>query len=417
MLSGSNLLRTKQYNLRIVHEVIRLFGPLSRAEIARHTHLTGQTVSNLTRELLSRGLVQPAERRSHGGRGAPSTALAINPDGAYAIGLDFNREHLTGLLLDLSGQVRHRLHVDLEFPSPQQTLELMVDMIDRLLRERGIARSAVCGVGLGIPGPMYHTPDGAGYLVNPREFPGWHKVPLADWLQARIALPVLLENNATAAAAGERWYGAGQQIETFFYFFLGSGLGGGLVMNGQAYPGFTGNAGEVAYLPPTLAGRDAPSAEGDEDRSHVGAHFYLPRLYAALRRDGIDARTADDLDALYGAGDPRVRAWVDTGADYLSGLALAVEFLVDPEAIFFGGRLSDRMLTALRDGVAERLPARRTAEKPSAPKLLLGTVGGDAAALGVATLPIYAFFSPNPQVLMKRGKRRAAPGPTLGAPV
>ena len=416
MLSGSNLLRTKQFNLRIVHEVIRLYGPLSRADIARHTHLTGQTVSNLTRELLALGLVHPVERRSQG-RGAPSTALAVNPDGAFAIGLDFNREHLTGVLLDLSGRVRHRLHVDLAFPSPQQTLELMVDMVDRLLDERGVARSSVCGVGIGIPGPMYHTPDGMGYLVNPREFPGWNKVPLAERLQARLSLPVVLENNATAAAAGERWYGAGRQIETFFYFFLGSGLGGGLVLNGEVYAGFTGNAGEVAYFTPTLAARDAPPAEGGEDRSHVGAHFYLPRLYEALRGEGIDARTPADLDALYGAGHPRLRAWVDAGADYLSGVALAVEFLVDTEAIFFGGRLSDRMLTALRDGVAERLPARRVAEKRSAPKLLLGTVGGDAAALGVATLPIYALFSPNPQVLMKRGKRRAAYGPTIGVPV
>ena len=81
MLTGTNLEYTKQYNLRIVHEVIRLFGPLSRADVARRTQLTGQTISNLVRELIDSGLVNEAERKSEG-RGAPSIGLALNPDGA-----------------------------------------------------------------------------------------------------------------------------------------------------------------------------------------------------------------------------------------------------------------------------------------------------------------------------------------------
>jgi hypothetical protein len=117
MLTGTNLTYTKEYNLRIVHEVIRVFGPISRASIARKTELTVQTVSNLTKELLSLGLIYEAERRT-GGRGAPSTALALNPDGAFALGLDFDRDHLTGVLVDLAGQVRQRVHLELDSPSP-----------------------------------------------------------------------------------------------------------------------------------------------------------------------------------------------------------------------------------------------------------------------------------------------------------
>jgi predicted NBD/HSP70 family sugar kinase len=397
MLTGSNLLHTKQYNLRIVHEVIRLYGPLPRGEIARRTNLTGQTISNLTKELIELGLIREGERRQEG-RGAPSTALAINPDGAYAVGLDFNRDHLTGILLDLAGTVRRRIDVELDLPTPAEALELMVGMVDQLIAEEGLTRASVCGVGIGIPGPMYHAENGEGYLVNPKSFPGWHKIPLADWLEERLEMPVMLENNATAAAAGERWYGAGQQIGTFFYFFFGSGLGGGLVMNGRTYEGYTGNAGEVGYLPAMLAG------DGGED-SHVGVHFNLPLLYEALRGDGIDARTPVDLDTLYGEGHPRLLAWMDNAADHLAGLALAVEYLLDPEAIFFGGRFSDRMLKGLLDRVTSRLPARRIAEKVAPPRLLLATAGSDAAALGVATLPIYQFLAPAPQVLLKQSAR------------
>ena len=266
--------------------------------------------------------------------------------------------------------------------------------------------TSVCGVGIGIPGPMYQADDGAGYVVNPRSLPGWHRIPLARWLRERLALPVLLENNATAAALGERWYGAGRQTNDFFYLFFGSGLGGAVILKGRPYEGFTGNAGELGYLPTTLTGD--PVGDGSDDRPHAGTHFNLPRLFETLRAGGADVHTADDLDTLLAGGHPGMLAWMDTAADHLTGLLLAVEYLIDPEAIVFGGRLPTRILQGLMDRVARQLPGRRVAEKVAAPRLLLATAGGDSAALGVATLPIYEIFAPAPQVLLKQPRRRAA---------
>lgn len=403
MLTGTNLLYTKQYNLRIVHEVIRLFGPLSRADVARHTALTGQTISNLVKELLDIGLIHETERRQEG-RGAPAMALAINPDGAYAVGLDFNRDHLTGVLVDLAGTVRQRDVVEMEFPTPGEALALMVGMTERLIAAQGLAHEAICGVGIGIPGLMHHAPGRAGYLVNPTAFPGWHDVPLADWLRERLTLPVFLENNATAAAMGERWYGAGQQIDTFFYLFFGSGLGGGVVINGRPYCGHTGNAGEIGYLPLTLAD------PGGGGASHAGQHFDLPQLYDALRADGVDVRTPADLEALLVAGHPRLLGWMDRAADHLTGLVLAVEYLLDPQAIFFGGRFPDGILKGFMDRVAQRAPGRRMLGKGTAPRYRLATAGADAPALGVATLPMYELFAPAPQVLLKQGRLRSGGG-------
>ena len=204
MLTGTNLIYTKQFNLRIVHEVIRLYGPLSRAEVARHTELTGQTVSNLVRELMALGLVREGDARTEG-RGAPSTSLEINPNGAYSIGLDLDRDHLTGVLVDLAGRVRHRIHLDVDTPSPDQTVDLMVDMAQTLVSRQDIKQENLAGIGIGIPGPMCRAGDGKGYVVNPKAFPGWHRIPLANLLQERLDTAVFLENNATAAAVGERW--------------------------------------------------------------------------------------------------------------------------------------------------------------------------------------------------------------------
>ncbi len=406
MFNGSNLLHTKQFNLRVVLQAVRLFGPLSRADIARRTALTGQTVSNLVRELLDFGLVVESARRIEG-RGAPSIDLAINPDGAFAVGLDFNRDHLTGVLVDLAGAVRQRVAHDVDFPAPAETLDLMVEMAEALIARQGAPRERVCGVGIGVPGLMQPAPGGAGYVVAPTAFPGWHDVPLAAWLEQRLGLPVLLENNATAAAVGERWYGAGRQFDTFFYLFLGSGLGGGLIVNGRPYGGATGNAGEIAYLPPRL---DADPVDGD----HAGTHFYLPFLFERLRAAGAPARTAADLAPLFAAGHPTLLEWMDTAAAHLTGLVLAVEYVLDPEAVVVGGRLPDAMLEAFCRRVTEALPARRVRARASAPQLVVATTGADAAALGVATLPIHALFAPSPQVLLKPSGRPAA-APRLAA--
>lgn len=411
MLTGSNLVHTRQYNLRIVHEVIRLYGPLSRADVARHTDLTAQTVSNLVRDLLEHGLVHEGAPRREGGRGAPSSALTLNPDGAFAIGLDFNRDHLTGVLVDLAGVVRQRESVEFELPTPRQALDRMTRMSESLVARQGLARAQVCGVGIGIPGPMHVADSGNGYVVNPKSFPGWHRVPLADQLRERLDLTVILENNATAAAVGERWYGAGRHIATFFYLFFGSGLGGALIVDGRPFEGFSGNAGEIGYLPFTLVGDpEQGDAERGDEIPHVGLVFSLVRLYEALQAAGARARTPEDLDRLFAARHPRLLAWLDAAVEHLVGVVLAVEFVVDPEAIVFGGRLSDRLLDALLQGVAARLPARHIAEKAATPRLLLGTAGSDAAALGVATLPVHEYLSPTPHALPKHRGQRPADG-------
>jgi predicted NBD/HSP70 family sugar kinase len=410
VLTGTNLVYTKKFNLRVVHEVIRVFGPLSRAEIARHTELTGQTVSNLVKELLALQLVREGARRSEG-RGAPATTLSLNPDGAYAVGLDLDRDHLTGVLVDLAGNVRHRVHVDLDSPSATEALDLMVGTVTSLISRQGLRRDQVSGIGVGVPGPMHQSDGGKGYVVNPKAFPGWHNIPLASWLRERLGMPVFLENNATAAAVGEHWYGAGQQIGTFFYIYFGSGLGGGLVMDGRPYEGFTGNAGEIGYLPTVLAGDSASG--GPDDPAHVGLHFNMPRLYEQLRQDGTDARTLEDLDALLAADHPPLLRWMDNASDHLTGLVLAVEYLLDPEAICFGGRLSDRILSGLIQRVARQLPARRIGGKVTAPRHLLATAGVDAAALGVATLPMYEIFAPATDVLLKQRRDPGTAGATM----
>ena len=138
-----------------------------------------------------------------------------------------------------------------------------------------------------------------------------------------------------------------------------------------------------------------------EDLPHVGLHFNMGRLYERLRRRGTEVGTLEELDELVARSDPGMLEWMDDAADHLSALVLAIEYVLDPEAICFGGRLSDRILAGLMDRVALLVPARRPRGKVAVPRHFLATAGVDAGALGVATLPIYEIFAPAPRVLLK----------------
>ncbi len=414
MLLGTNLKYAKAYNFRIILETIRRFGPISRAEVARRTELTAQTVSNITRELLEMRLIYEAERRRDK-RGAPSIMLVINPDGAYSIGLDLDRDHLTALLVDFAGQIRHRIHQALAgVLTPEEATELLAHTTETLLHETGVPRERVWGIGVGIPGPLDISKDGhVTNVANPRAFPGWHRVPIADILEQRLGLPVFLENNATAAAIGERWYGAGQHIPTFFYVFFSDGLGGGLIFNGQPYDGHTGNAGELGYcyLPSEIFSSEDLRAFG---KPHLGILFDVPRLYRRLKAAGHKARSLEDLEQLFQEKNPILLDWLHHGLEHLAPVILAIEYLLDPEAIFFGGRLPAPIILYIIEGLRQRLAALRIEEKPPV-RLLPGTAGVDAAALGLATLPLYIQLAPGLHVLLKTGDgENATPRRTSG---
>ena len=159
------------------------------------------------------------------------------------------------------------------------------------------------------------------------------------------------------------------------------------------------NLGRVEAPKTTSTGGSDRAAT--EEAPHVGLHFTMPRLYERLRRGGTEVGTLEELDQLYARSHPGMLEWMDDAANHLTALVLAIEYVLDPEAICFGGRLSDRILAGLMERVARLLPTPRVGGKVSVPRHFLATAGVDAGALGVATLPIYEIFAPEARVLLK----------------
>jgi len=391
-------MHVQAYNQRMVLEMVRLHGPLSRADIARQVSLTKQTVSNIVGELISQGLVVETSQRQSRKGGKPATDLEINPEGAFTVGLALGRDRLSGVLVNLAGIVRARVRYDLEFPSPDETVRLMGEATRRLTEGQDIPSERLWGVGVGVPGPLDTR---SGNVVSPPNFPGWEEVPIVDLLRAHTGHPIYLENNATAAAIGETWYGVGRYVRTFFYVFFGIGLGGGLIISGEPYRGASGNAGAFGNTPVVSFGGGG---------TYVGAarledYVSLSALSRQLGGQDFKIPNYAELGALCKRGHPPLMTWLRVAARYLAPALANIENTFDPEAVVFGGRLPESLIGELIREVERLLPRFRLPGKTQVPKLVAAQSGEDAAALGVATLPIHEALTPNHEVLL--GRREA----------
>lgn len=397
MLSGTNLTYTKDYNFRIVLETIRLLGPISRADIARETNLTAQTVSNIVSRLKERNLILVAEKHQKQ-RGAPSINLVINPDGAYSIGIDFNRDHLTGILVDLEGNVLSKYFYEVDNPEPDEAVNLISDTIQLLKLKADENNTYLAGVGIGLPGPLtINENNEVSNFINPKAFPNWHNVPIVSMLQENNDARFFMENNASAAAIGELWYGAGKNIDDFLYVFLGAGLGGGVVLNGAIFEGANRNAGELGYFP--FLNDKSPLSTSDEP--HIGEHFNLSKLYEWLDKTGVRVHSPEHLENLFTTGHPEFHEWMALAKTYLTPVLLSAEYFLDIDTIILGGRLPEVIINDFSSDLPRLLAKDRLDLKSKAPRVLAGTAGPDAAALGAATLPMFDLFSVQKEVLLK----------------
>ncbi len=399
LLNGSNIEQTRSYNRRVVLEAVRLTGPISRAEIARATSLSPQTVSNIARELETLGLLRNDGRRRVK-RGQPPKDLSINPDGGYTVGLQIDRQHLIAVLVNLTGDILQRRDIVVENPVPAEALPLMAAVVEDIVAQAHLARERIFGVGVVMPGPF--EVDGL-TSVGPTTLPGWSGIDVSAALTAHVGLPVLVENDAMAAAVGERFYGAARDLQHFFYLFIGTGLGSGMILDGQPYKGAWGNAGEIGHMIVVPGGSPCPCGNHGCLEQYVSLHA----AFAALHEAGKPARSAADVGQLFDDSDPDLTRWIDLAAIQLRTAITNIENLFDPESILLGGYLPDNVMTALLQRLEPLNPSVSSRRDRRHPRLIRATAGTAATALGAAVLPLFAMMSPRLQMLLKSDRTTA----------
>ncbi len=390
---GSSQGALRRYNERVVLQAIRLHGALPGAEIARLTRLTAQTVSLISKRLLDEGLVRKGEPL-RGKVGQPSVPLSLNPDGAYAIGINVGRRSLDMLLVDFTGEVRERRSHAYRFPDPDAVLPEIDGHVRGVVRALGTARrSRLQGVGIAIPLSIGSWQDLLGFpqRVSAR----WQATDLRAEVARRTKLPVTVIKDTAAACVAELVSGRGRYVGSFLYIFVGTFIGGGLVMDSRLRSGLHGNAGAVGSMPLGLA-RGARAA-APAQLLGVASLLNLERAYA---RAGLDVSAVGDERALQAPWRELTRRWLGETAAAIALAVSSATCLLDLDGVIVDGSFGRDLLAALEAELQGAL-SRYSWEGVVRPPVHQGTIGADARALGGALLPLYASYVPDRDLFLK----------------
>ena len=361
------LLRT--LNQGALMQRLRDQGPLSRAQLARDTGLSKPTVSQALAELDAAGLVRAV------GPAAPSrgrTALLYEPDptAGYVVGIDIGRAWIRVAVADLAGTIIARS----DTPNRARTAGAVVRSAARearaVVKRAGIGWKRVSHTVVGSPGVF---DPATGRLWHAPNLPDWSKPGLAQELRDALTPSTAIDNDANLAVVGERDFGRGRDARSFVYVELGTGLGVGIVIDGELYRGARGAAGEVGYIP--WPGTEATASSG---RGRLEEATSAAAVVAAARKAGMRGTLeAKDVFDAAREGDPRALQAVDVEAERIALLLATIAAVVDPEFVVLGGGIggSADLLLPLVEGRLHELTPLET-------RVVASELGQDAIVLG-----------------------------------
>jgi predicted NBD/HSP70 family sugar kinase len=368
-------------NERLVLSLLRRNGALSKAEIARLTALSAQTISVINRQLESDGLVM-REARVRGRVGQPSTPMTLDPDGAFSIGLRIGRRSADMALMDFAGVLRHQIRTAFAYPTPASIMEFVRDNWAGLCQRLPAARrDRIAGIGIGAPFELWNWLDRLD--APPDAMTQWRDFDLTDAVARETGLDVIMENDASAACLAEQTVGLGREISDFAYFFTGSFIGGGIVLNHALQTGVAGNAGAFGSLPAR-----ANDPRDGRQLIDTASLYTLERRLIAHNIDPADLwRQREDWSVF----EPHVTDWLAATADAMADAIVAVCSVFDFPVIVVDGAYPPGVrgqLTARINMAIDRCNTQGIAR----PDIIAGSVGSNARVIGAAMLPISARF-------------------------
>lgn len=387
---GTTQSSSAPFNRRIVLDVIRRQGEASRKDIIDQVGLSPQTIANITQDLENLGLIVSKRLKGDKLRGQPPMAFALNPDGGDAIGINLELNRLSSARVNLIGEVRDRRELSLDLRDPTTALVAMIKQVEAL---RGDG-NRIWGVGVAMPGP-FDAPDLS--FKGPTVFEKWRGLEIFNALEDAVALPVFYNVDSVAGAVGESLFGRARDTNRFFYFYMGVGLGGALMIDRAAYLGANGNATEIGHIPVVRDGRPCSCGNAGCLETYLSLHALSEALTGPGSLIGEDeiARRLDN-------NDPAIDAWCRDVAPYLRQAVCTVENMLDPEMIVLGGPAPQALWQRLIDHAHPWLHSVRSGrDDADSPRVVLSSQPGDSALLGAAVLPIYEKLMPRMDVLTK----------------
>jgi glucokinase len=383
--NGSPALMRRINAARVLHE-IRTSGPVSRADLTRITGLSAPTVTNVVKYLWASGHVRPlTQARSDGRR---PTLYEFCADLHSVLGVDIGADKLMIVLADLDGQVLGRRRRDtsrLRKLGPDELLRLVRDTAVELMAEHEVADGDLLAVGVGTPGVV----STGGVVTIAPQLDGWEGLDLRARLAELFGCRVYVEREVILSLLAEQWVGVAQNLDDALFVQLGIGVGAALLLNGNAYRGADGGAGEIGLMP-LQGGRHARVIAGYGLFESVTGGAALAREGAAAARttNGAAMLAIADGDSTAvsaavvfeaaAAGDRAASMIVNEALTILAQGIASLVCALNPRAVILSGGMSRAGDKLLR----RPLEAKVAALVPFPPMFLTSTVGEEAVALG-----------------------------------
>jgi len=314
------------------------------------------------------------------------------------VGIHFTRSEVTFAVTNLEAEVLAQDRAGIPSAGDSEaTLALVQRKVYGLVEEAGLPWERVLGVGVGAVGPLGF---GSGSpLLAPPDFAGWHDFPLKEELERLLGMPVIVENNVTAATLGEKWAGSGKGVSNFAYLYLGRGVGLGTVVGDQIYRGTYGNGGEVAHIqvepdgPPCYCGNRGclevyatPQGILREARQAV-----LESSHLRNDQDVVLPRTAEEVVR---SENSAFAAVVRKAGEHVGRVVWSIVSILDPQIVVLGGPTSELLGPPLKEAISEVLWASSPPNKPL-PRVGLSSLGANAGPVGAASLVYQGFYAPS----------------------
>lgn len=361
----------RQQSVRLVVERLLRDRSVSRAEIARSTGLSKQTISEVMRDLERDGWVHE-DGQIQGNVGRSAVTYALRPEAAFVLGIDLGGTKLHVALADLHGVTVVESIEPTTSDGGSAVVAQIGRMTDALLQRAGVSAQRLRGGVMGSPGIV--DPASGGIVIAPN-IAGLDSLDVRAALRERLDIDIAIENDVNLAAIGEHWRGNSRKARTFAFIALGTGIGMGIFADGHLIRGARGAAGEVAYLP---LGGDPYDARGQRLgtlETAIGSAGILERYTGLGGAPGSTVREVfDRLET-----DEAARITIDEVGRVITTAILAVHSILDPEIIILGGSIGARPELKLRIeanlGRCTREPVRIELSALGNRATLIGAIG------------------------------------------
>jgi predicted NBD/HSP70 family sugar kinase len=366
----------RSMNERVLLEHLRRHGPISRAQLARATGLSKPTVSQALANLERAGLVRPVGQAGSERGGRQAILYEPDPTAGYVLGIDIGRSWVRVAVADLASAIIARCDERNQAQSVATLVDLTTELARRTVVAAGITWSQVVHTVIGTTG-VYDA--GSGHLLFAPNLPPEDQNGLVEMLRRAFGTNLTIENDANLAALGERMFGSGTSAETFVFLMVGTGVGMGIIINGNLYRGAHGTGGEVAFLPfgPNTFTEIDVTGRGMLEEA-AAANGIVRTALAMGMPSPLTPKQIFDAARL---GDKIALAVVEQEGKYLARAVASIAAILDPELIVLGGGIGHNL-----DLLIGPLERELHAITPLRPPIVASKLGEDVILLGaVAT--------------------------------